>query len=210
MDETLTFAKANANRIKKAVEAADKRRLVGTQLPLRAEMKHNGTIEVLLGEVSEEKHPVDGHVMNLRKDVKKPEIMADYLTFTGLEAERVPSAYFIPPQLAEALDRLRSHGVQLTPIGSAANLAVEEFRIDSSTTAPTAFQNHNERTLTGTWAPAQRDVPAGTFRLDMTQPLARLAFYLIEPRSDDGLVDWNLLDEALKDAKMYPIVRSRN
>jgi hypothetical protein len=53
-------------------------------------------------------------------------------------------------------------------------------------------------------------VPAGTLRLDMTQPLARLAFYLIEPRSDDGLVDWNLLDEALKDAKVYPIVRTRN
>jgi hypothetical protein len=210
MDEALTFARTNADRIKKAVDTADKRRLAGTQLPLRAEMRNNGTLEVLMGEVSEEKHPVDGHNMNLRKDVKKPEIMADYLTFAGLEAERVPSAYFIPPRLAEAVDRLRTHGIQLTPIASAANLAVEEFRIDSSTTAPTAFQNHNERTLTGAWAPAQRDVPEGTLRLDMTQPLARLAFYLIEPRSDDGLVDWNLLDEALKDAKTYPILRSKN
>ncbi len=210
MVEALTFARTNADRIKKAVEAADKRRLAGMHLPLRAEMKSTGTIEVLMGEVSEEKHPVDGHIMNLRKDVKKPEVMADYLTFAGLEAERVPSAYFIPPRLTEAVDRLRAHGVQLTPIASPANLAVEEFRIDSSTTAPTAFQNHNERALTGAWATAQRDVPEGTFRLDMTQPLARLAFYLIEPRSDDGLVDWNLLDEALKDAKTYPILRTRN
>ena len=31
----------------------------------------------------------------------------------------------------------------------------------------------------------------------MNQPLARLAFYLLEPRSDDGLVDWNFLDAAL-------------
>ena len=210
LDETLTFAKAHADRIRKTVEAADKRRLVGTPLPLRAEMKHTGTIEVLLGEVSEEKHPVDGHIMNLRKDVKKPEVMADYLTFAGLEPERVPSAYFIPPRLAEAVDRLRAHGIALTPTASAATLSVEEFRIDSSTAAAAAFQNHNERTLTGTWAPAERDVPAGTLRLDMTQPLARLAFYLIEPRSDDGLVDWNLLDEALKDAKVYPILRTRN
>ena len=210
LDETLTFAKAHADRIRKAVEAADKRRLVGTQLPLRAEMKNTGAVEVLLGEVSEEKHPVDGHIMNLRKNVRKPEMMADYLTFAGLEPERVPSAYFIPPRLAEAVDRLRAHGIELTPTASASTLSVEEFRIDSSTTAPAAFQNHNERTLTGTWAPAQRDVPAGTLRLDMTQPLARLAFYLIEPRSDDGLVDWNLLDEALKDTKVYPILRSRN
>ena len=37
-----------------------------------------------------------------------------------------------------------------------------------------------------------------------------LEFYLIEPRSDDGLVDWNLLDEALRDAKVDPILRTRN
>jgi hypothetical protein len=58
--------------------------------------------------------------------------------------------------------------------------------------------------------PARRELPAGTLRVDLTQPLARLAFYLIEPRSDDGLVNWNLLDDALKEAKTYPIVRTRN
>jgi len=163
-----------------------------------------------MGEVSEEKHPVDGHIMNLRKDVKKPEMMADYLTFAGLEPERVPSAYFIPKQLSQVVDRLRAHGIQLTPVTGATIVSVEEFRIDSSTTAPTAFQNHNERTLTGTWTQSRRELPAGTLRVEMTQPLARLAFYLIEPRSDDGLVDWNLLDEALKDAKVYPISRTRN
>ena len=34
----------------------------------------------------------------------------------------------------------------------------------------------------------------------MDQPLARLAFYLLEPTSDDGLVAWNYLDDRLKDA----------
>ena len=48
---------------------------------------------------------------------------------------------------------------------------------------------------------AERQLPAGTVRVDMTQPLARLAFYLIEPRSDDGLVDWNILDEAIGDVE---------
>ena len=37
--------------------------------------------------------------------------------------------------------------------------------------------------------------PAGAFEVPMTQPLARLAFYLIEPASDDGLVTWNVLDD---------------
>jgi hypothetical protein len=43
----------------------------------------------------------------------------------------------------------------------------------------------------------------------MEQPLARLAFYLLAPTSDDGLAFWNVLDAELKDAKIYPIVRKR-
>ena len=210
VEESLTFARANADRIRKATEAADRVRLVGERLPLRAEMQHTGTVEVLMGEVSEEKHPVDGHLMNLRKDVKRPETMLDYLTFKGLEPERVPSAYYVPASLTQALDRLAVHGVVMTPLKSAAKVPVEEFRIDSSVAAATAFQNHNERTLTGAWVPTERELPAGTLKVELTQPLGRLAFYLIEPRADDGLVDWNLLDEALNDAKVYPIVRTRN
>jgi hypothetical protein len=210
VEESLTFARANADRIRNATEMADRARLVGERLPLRAELQNTGTVEVLMGEVSEEKHPVDGHIMNLRKDVKKPEAMLDYLTFKGLEPERVPSGYFVPAGLVQALDRLRGHGVAMTPLKSPTKVAVEEFRIDSSVTAATAFQNHNERTLTGAWVPAERELPAGTLRVELTQPLGRLAFYLIEPRADDGLVDWNLLDEALEDAKVYPILRTRN
>ena len=40
------------------------------------------------------------------------------------------------------------------------------------------------------------------------QPLGRLAFYLLEPRSDDGLVAWNVLDEALEGSTRYPILRA--
>ena len=210
IEESLTFARANADRIRRATEAADRARLVGERLPLRAELQNTGAIEVLMGEVTEEKHPVDGHIMHLRKDVKTPETMLDYTTFKAIEPERVPSAYFVPATLAPALEHLRMHGVVMTPLKAEGKTVVEQFRIDSSVAAPTAFQNHNERTLTGAWVPAERELPAGTLKVELTQPLGRLAFYLIEPRADDGLVNWNLLDEALKDAKVYPIVRTRN
>ena len=209
VNESLTFAHAHADRLKRLTEAADRAKLIGTQLPLRAEMQHTGTIEVLLSEVAQEKHPVDGHIMYLRKDVRKPEQMADYTTFKGIEPERVPATYYVPAALKDAIDRLTAHGIAMTPI-TATKVSVEEFRIDTNVVAASAFQNHNERTLTGAWVPVDRDLPAGTLRIDMTQPRARLAFYLLEPRSDDGLADWNLLDEALQDAKTYPIVRSRN
>ena len=55
---------------------------------------------------------------------------------------------------------------------------------------------------------ATRTIPAGTIVVPMNQPLARLAFTLLEPRSDDGVVNWNVLDEALEKEKTYPIRRT--
>ena len=98
----------------------------------------------------------------------------------------------------------------MTPLKAAQTVPIEEFRIEATELAR-EFQGHKERSITGTWTTAERELPAGTLRIDLKQPLARLAFYLLEPRSDDGLLDWNLLDDALgPDAKVYPIVRTRN
>jgi hypothetical protein len=210
LDEALGFASAHAGRIRKIVDDADADRIVGRELPLRAELEAGKPVEILMGEVTEVKHPVDGHVMHLRKDVKIPETMVEYGTFRGTESARVPATYFVPPTLTAAVDRLASHGIVMTRLASPLQAPIEEFRIETSTTAATPFQNHAERTLTGRWVPVERELPAGTLRVDMTQRLARLAFYLVEPRSDDGLVNWNLVDEASAGAGVYPIVRSRN
>ena len=42
------------------------------------------------------------------------------------------------------------------------------------------------------------------------QPLARLAFYLLEPESDDGLVTWNIIEEGLAAGEAYPVYRVTN
>jgi hypothetical protein len=211
VETNLDYLRDNSGRIRKIVEDADRKNLIGSRLPVRAELERAPElVDILLGEVSDEKHPVDGHVMHLRKDVRNPERMAEYGTFKGTESERVPSAYFIPPQLVAALDRLRAHGVIATPLKAAATAQVEEFRIASNEVAPRPFQNHTERTLTGTWTATSRQLPAGTVKVEMNQPLARLAFYLLEPRSDDGLTNWNLLDDALAGVSVYPVVRTVN
>jgi len=40
-------------------------------------------------------------------------------------------------------------------------------------------------------------LPPGTLRVPLDQPLARLAFQLLDPRADDGLLVWNAFDAAL-------------
>jgi hypothetical protein len=166
-------------------------------------------VEILLGETTPEKHPVDGHIMELRKDVRIPERMPEYGTFEATETERVPKAYYIPAKLEAAIERLEAHGIRLSRLASDEPVQLEQFRIDKNITEPRAFQNHQERTVEGAYEAIDQTLPAGTVVVSMDQPLARLAFLLLEPRSDDGLLDWNVLDDAVKDAKYYPILRSR-
>ena len=90
-------------------------------------------------------------------------------------------------------------------------MRAERFGITSNTQAERPFQNHRMRTLDGAWA-AAADVtlPAGSLAVPVNQPLGRIVFYLLEPRSDDGWVTWNALDQLLgADVKTYPIVRVR-
>ena len=212
VEEVLNYARAHAAPIRKLTADADRRSVVGSKLALRAEMEKSAdAVEILVGEVTEEKNPSSGAMMYRRSDVVKPETMPEYGTFKATETERVPSAYYVPAELTKAVDNLRAHGVLMTPLKTAQTLQIEQFTIETSSLSDQAFEGHNERTLTGKWDAAERELPAGTLRIDMKQPLARLAFYLIEPRSDDGLVDWNLLDDALGESvPAYPIVRTRN
>jgi hypothetical protein len=110
-------------------------------------------------------------------------------------------------RLAAALDRLRWHGVRIDELAADAQLGVERFSIAGITKAPKPFQGHNEARLTGTYDKAQLTAPAGSLYIPAGQPLARLAFYLLEPESDDGLVNWNIIEEGLESGQTYPIYR---
>jgi hypothetical protein len=211
VEEILNFAQANAARIRKITEEADAHSIIGQRVSLRSRLKRSGTkAEILMGETADEINPYSGQRMLRRLDVRKPEQMWLETSFESTESERVPSAYYIPAALTRVIERLNTHGIRLERQDQPATLQLEEFRIDSSQTAAQVFETHQERTVTGQYEPVERTVPAGTYRVPMKQPLARLAFYLIEPRSNDGLLTWNFLDDALRNSNRYPITRTRN
>jgi hypothetical protein len=209
MDAALDFAHKNAARLKKIVADADKERVIGTTLATTAKMKRGGTVDILMGEVEAVKNPNNNADMCNRKDVVRTEKMVDMMWFEPATTETAPSAYYVPANLTKAIDMLKAHGIQMRAV-SAPVSGVEQFTISNNTAAPSAFEGHNMRKLEGTWgAAADVAVARGAWEVPMTQPLARLAFYLLEPASDDGLVNWNVLDEALSSAKTYPILRKK-
>ena len=208
LEEAMTFAHQNAARLKKAIEDADKASIAGTPLATRAQFHRGGMVDILMGEVEDEKNPNNGAIMNRRKDVVRTEPMIDMMWFEPAATEIAPVEYYVPADATKALDLLSAHGVRMRqaqqPTGG-----VERFAIDSNTNYQ-SFEGHNMRRLEGKWYPSAEPVmPAAYWIVPMNQPLARLAFYLLEPASDDGLVNWNVLDEQLKEAKTYPILRRR-
>jgi hypothetical protein len=216
VDAALTFAHRNAERIKKACANADAEMLVAKTAATRAQMARGGIIEILMGEVEVEQNPNNGANMNRRKNVTHPEQMIDMLWFEPAATEIVGREYYVPAEATKALELLRRHGIQMRQLTQPVR-GVEQFTITANTQRQPSqgsidFGTHGLRTLEGTWAAAAPAVavPAGAWAVPMNQPLARLAFYLLSPTSDDGLTTWNYLDELLgADVKTYPILRRR-
>lgn len=110
------------------------------------------------------------------------------------------------------IDRLEAHGVKYTVTTREIPFTGERFKIETNTTAAREYQGaHKERTLTGSWEPVQQTLPVGSVVVRMDQPLARLIFLLMDPRSNDGLMSWNILDSVLglnPSPSYYPVWRT--
>jgi hypothetical protein len=211
VEQIADFSYRNATAVMTAIERADATDIVGEQLALRATFERSAQpVEILMGEVVEERNPYSGEPMLRRLDVRRPEAMPEFGTFRATESERVPAAYLVPAELAGVLDLLDDHGIEWRRLDQSRTMEVERFTIDSTTVAEREYQGHRQRTIYGAYERLQVVVPAGTAVVPLDQPLGRLAFLLLEPRSDDGLVNWNFVDEAVAEAHYYPVLRTHS
>lgn len=122
-----------------------------------------------------------------------------------LEVAR-PFAYLIPPDRANVVDVLRAHGIQVEAMKDAATLSLEGETITAFDRVRRPFEGHEMiDAVASRTTRLARLVPPGTLVVRTAQPLGTLAVYLLEPRSDDGLVAWNFFDEAL--GSDYPVTR---
>ena len=114
--------------------------------------------------------------------------------------------------IASVVDRLEAHGIRYTLTTHDITFTGERFKIASNALADREYQGtHKARTLTGAWEPTEQTMLAGSLIIPMDQPLARLAFILFDPRSDDGFMFWNILDPVLgmtPAPAYYPVLRS--
>jgi hypothetical protein len=142
-----------------------------------------------------------------------PEVIqgVDDLTLAvGTRDAVVPRGYLIPAQMTNVVEKLRAHGVTVDALTAPMRAEIEEFAIERVRTERRG--GYEMTVLDGTFSPlAVREFPAGSFYLDMAQPMANAAFYYLEPQARDGFVGWGVLNDVLGAAgvRVYPILKVR-
>ncbi len=132
-----------------------------------------------------------------------------YLTWSDRDLVPVPKGLLIDAIVADEIRPiLERHGIRILPgTHRPKHLAVKHFHERERHQTTEAFQGVFPLTLRGTWeAEPQskpRILPWRSHDLDralwvpLDQPLGRLAFYLLDPRSPDGLIHWGSMASIL-------------
>ena len=143
------------------------------------------------------------------EDHAVPTRMPDYGLFTATRTAAFPRAWLIraEPDMAPIITNLRRHGLLIEELTQPLTAKAETFMVDSVSTSERAFQGHREVKLKGHVQTETLTFPQGSLLIRAGQPPGRLAFYLLEPESDDGLTAWNFFDAWLANGKPYPVYR---
>ena len=208
VEEVVDYAYQNASRVRALAEHADATSVVGEELSLRATWAPlPEPVEILMGEADSVAHPVTGELMLERVDVLHMEVMPAFVRFTPTETERAPSAYLVPQGLTAVVELLDLHGIDYYA-ARATGQPVDVFSIDSVQVDERPFQDRYGQTLFGYYGTLNDADAQNVLVVPVNQPLGRLVFMLLEPRSDDGIVAWAVLPpETYTAHREYPIRR---
>lgn len=112
------------------------------------------------------------------------------------ESVRLPKAWWIPPEQAEVLDRLRVHGIAFETIDAPRTLRLDRVRlVDAKLAQPR--EGRVPITAGFVHGVAEQVMPAGSIRVPADQPLGLLAAALLEPESQDSFLAWGFFPEML-------------
>jgi Zinc carboxypeptidase len=215
VEEILKYVDGHRGQIVELPKALDSEWLKqaggSAELPLGVEYELKPLpkpLPILVGEVTQEVNPRNGRPMTVAiEDRYKPELMDDYAMFAPTRSVPMARVYVLPndPSFQPVIDKIKQHGIRVDQLVAPLTTEVTSLVIDAIEKSPKPFQNHNEVKLQGKYVAEKVTLPAGTPIVRLAQPLGLLAAYLLEPESDDGLTNWNVLDQWLEVGKPAPI-----
>jgi hypothetical protein len=189
----------------------------GRQYPLRTEMiaapDSQNVVAEIMERTGDSTRTQPGVPKGRRRTGKFVTVkMPVYDRFKTTLSTDMPVYYFIPAADTAVIRLLRLHGINVAPGPmdiDRMRVRLQQFAIDSVSASMRAFQGHRETTVSGKWRAYSGAVPPGYYVVDVAMlPTGPLSVYLLEPQSEDGLVDWNYLDRELRPSGTYPILRA--
>ena len=146
-----------------------------------------------------------------------PEVITnvDDLTLpVGTRSSVVPRGYLFGAEYADLAAKLRAHNVAVRTLDQPMRAEGESFTIQKM--RKVRRTGYDMTVLDGDFSGLRvKEFPAGSFMVDLAQPMANAAFYYLEPQSRDGFVGWSVLDATLRAAGAdrgpteYPIFKFR-
>ena len=223
----LEYANAHAKEMLAVIKAADEKTVADVQAHaesgqlrnwLDGEYQSRGKIDVLGYRTNVPEYRAGTSFMSTRPGTAsgQPEtVSVDDLTKpVGTRDAVVPRGYLFPAALTDIAAKLRAHNIRVTPLDKAVKVEGEAFAIKQMRV--TRGGGYEMAALDGAFLPIEtREFPAGTFYVDMAQPMANAAFYYLEPQARDGFVGWRVMDAPLHAAMErgtpaeYPIFKMR-
>ena len=219
--ELLEYTNAHASEMRAVVKRADDetvaRVVSGAESGslrnfLDGEYRSRGRINILAYRTNAAAYLPGTSVLGTRPGTAtgKPEtVTVEDLTMpVGTRDAPVPRGYLLPATLSEVAGKLRAHNVAVRTLDRATRFDGEAFAVSAVRRVRRA--GYEMTTLDGAFLPQQtREFSAGTFVVDMAQPMANGAFYYLEPQARDGFVGWGVLDRWLSAGAEYPIFKYR-
>lgn len=206
---TIAQSIAHGSAIREAIAAAEARSGPGLSQGVRFEPLRNGeSVEILMGTTRTLTNPYSGAPYFDRTDSTYIQAMPEYGAFSPVEEQTIPDAYWVSAAEADAVaSQMDIHGIQYERIADPTPVSFRTFHIGSIETAEEPFQLIREETLDGSWQLHEGTPEVGGLWIPMDQTASRLAFYLLEPRSDDGLANWGFFSGRLEAGGTYPVMR---
>lgn len=215
VEEILKYVDANRGEILALTKSLDsewmKQAQGNAEMPLGVEYELRelpNPVPILVGEVTRETNPRNNRPMTVALEDKfKPEMMREFAYFAPTRTVPMARTYVLPADAAfdPVVEKVKQHGIKVETLTAPATAEVSSFIVETVTKSARAFQGHSEVKLTGKYVSEKTTLPRGTRIVRLAQPLGLLAAYLLEPESDDGLVNWNVLDQWLEVGKPAPI-----
>ncbi len=120
-----------------------------------------------------------------------------------------PVGYLLEPHRGDLARKLRDHGIQVERYREPVEAEVESFQVDSVHIEAEVYEGYSSRDVWTSTVSRTLELPAGTFLVRATQPLAALAFVLLEPEDIDSFASIGEFSAEKQVGGMLPVHRLR-